>query len=106
LALVLASAGTLIVWTVPLYHVDESHMEGKAIVTTQYHLRASQMRARYTLLAVSVIPILGAFLALALKRLQKPIGWTLLVLSILAGMSIGLFYIPAALALLLPAKEP
>jgi hypothetical protein len=66
----------------------------------------SEVNGRLYSLVVTSIPIALTIVALAWPSQQKRAAYALLVFVVLAGMSIGLLYAPAAVALLLLRQRP
>ncbi len=102
-AFLLAVAASAAVWILPLGQVSETRTFGNGpTVTRQYRTNVFQHRNGAVVVLVSFIPILLTLAPLAKRRLRVPAGILLLAFSLLGGGSIGLFYLPSAILLLLP----
>ncbi len=97
-ALAAAVLATAALWTLPLYEVSETGTVNGRRVTRQYRTRA----ADGSIFVVSSLPVLATLAVVYVKKLQTPVGVLMLLFALVAGMSIGLFYVPCALALLFP----
>ncbi len=60
----------------------------------------------HTFMIATATPVLFAFLPLVLPPLQRPVAVLLVLFSWLAGMSVGLFYLPGAVVLFFPGRAP
>jgi hypothetical protein len=87
IAFALTIAATVVVWTAPIYAQPRTHGP------------AAMIRA-------TAIPLLLAFLPLVLPRLQRFIAVLLLVFAYIGGMSIGMFYLPAAIVMFFAEPPP
>lgn len=99
LALIFVVIATICAWTVPLSSsmaYDESSRQTKLSRTT-----LPEVSGALTAAVVTSIPLLAVAILFFWPRLRTVLGIVLLVFSVVGAMSIGLLYLPAALALLL-----
>ena len=91
-----------VVWTVPLYESTSTYREGAATITVERRTTLPQQsRGGATVFSIW-LPALISLLAVCLRRLQVWAGAIVLVFSLLGAMSVGLLYLPSAVALLFP----
>lgn len=102
IAVLLAVAAATAALTLPLYEVTETRSSGQTTVTRHYRVNTLTTRGGTLVPLVCALPVLAVTLTVFSKKLQTPIGVGLLIFVVLAGMSVGLFYLPSALALLIP----
>jgi hypothetical protein len=98
LALIFVVIATISVWTVPLSSsmaYDESSRQTELSRTT-----LPEVSGALTAAVVTSIPLLAVAIPFIWPRLRTASGVILLVFSLVGAMSIGLLYLPAALALL------
>ncbi len=102
IALLLAIAAAAAALALPLYEVTETRSSGQTTVTRQYRVNTLDTRGGAIVPLVCTLPVLAVALTIFFRKLQTPVGIGLLLFVILAGMSVGLFYLPSTLALLIP----
>jgi hypothetical protein len=99
LALIFVVIATISAWTVPLYSgmaYDESTRLTRLSRTT-----LPEVSGAFTAAVVTGIPLLAVAIPFFWPRRRTTIGIILLVFGVVGAMSIGLLYLPAALALLI-----
>ncbi len=106
LGLLLATAASVYVWYAPMYsgHMTSTSADGQR-VEGDFQRRLPEVNGAARTLVVISVPVAIAIMPLIAVRLKIASAIVLLVLSFLGGMSIGLFYLPAALVLFVPERS-
>jgi hypothetical protein len=105
IALVLAVAGTFGALLLPLYDVNVTHSIGRVNMTEQYRIKPVNTPAKTPIIMIATLCVILTTTAVIARKLQTAMGVCLLAVSLVGAMSIGLFYLPSAVALLSPAAS-
>ena len=101
-AVLLAMAGTVGALFLPLYDVNITRTISGVNVTEQQWTKPVDTPARNSILIVASLCVALSITAAINKGLQPAMGICLLAISLLGAMSVGMFYLPSAAALLSP----
>jgi hypothetical protein len=105
IAFALAVAAAIFSWTMPIVERSSTNAPG-ATVRELVSLTQIDLGRGSAALAATALAVVVAFLPLVLPRLKRTAAVLLTVFSVLGAMSVGLFYLPAAIAMWLPERQP
>lgn len=103
LALILVVIATIGAWTVPFGSSMVSDESSRRTMLSRTTL--PEVSGALTAAVVTSIPLLAVAIPFFWPRLRTTFGIVILVFSVVGAMSIGLLYLPAALALLICRKR-